>query len=225
MTIFLKNLDLSQLRSKTKKKKLATAAAKLYKPKKSRTKALSFPVKLHRMLEAVENEGRQSIVSWNIDGTSFQVHNIERFVTEVLPKHFKQSKYKSFQRQLNFYGFKRVTSGPDEGCYGHPAFVGGNEELCRTIKRQQAQENQPFGNDDFTPLDADCGCYVDAQDAADLLCRIARNSFLKLSEGIPAPSSMLEHYVQANLQNNDKDDRVSFVGKNFFFLPSEFDDI
>jgi hypothetical protein len=207
------------------------------KPKKSRSKAISFPVKLHRMLKCAVNEGKQSIVSWNDDDKSFQVHNIERFVVEVLPQHFKQSKYKSFQRQLNFYNFQRVASGPNEGSYGHPSFLRGNEELCRTIKRDQALQKQPSKTtvDDFAPLDArrpkDCDCLNDRNDNAnDLLSHISRTSFLRVSEGVCPPPSVLDgddtllHHGYNKFDFNTND-RLSFVGENFFFLRTVFDDM
>ena len=125
MTIFLKNLDLSKIKGHAKRTKQV-----------NRSHTVSFPLKLFRMLEATEREGKECIVSWHPDGSSFQVHHAQKFVDEVLPNHFKQTKYKSFQRQLNFYGFQRITSGPLEGSYQHHLFVKGNEELCKQIRRQ-----------------------------------------------------------------------------------------
>ncbi|KAL3913071.1 MAG: hypothetical protein SGILL_006636 [Bacillariaceae sp.] len=133
-SIFLRNLDTSKFK-KTNKKKLA---------KVNRHKTSAFPVKLYRMLEQVEQEGRQSIVSWNPDGRTFQVHKHERFANEVLPGHFKQSKYKSFQRQLNFYNFQRIVSGPLEGSYGHQMFIRGNEQMCHNIKRVSSTSPTPI---------------------------------------------------------------------------------
>jgi hypothetical protein len=45
-----------------------------------------FPVKLHRMLEEVENEGRASTVSWQPHGRCFVVHQPKEFVDIILPK-------------------------------------------------------------------------------------------------------------------------------------------
>eukprot|EP00980_Cylindrotheca_fusiformis_P011396 scaffold2642_cov120-Cylindrotheca_fusiformis.AAC.5 len=66
-----------------------------------------FTVKLHRILEDAENEGFQNIMCWNPGGRSFSIHQPRDFVSIVMPRYFRQTKYKSFQRQLNLYGFTR----------------------------------------------------------------------------------------------------------------------
>jgi hypothetical protein len=77
---------------------------------------LPFVWKLyHEMLEDVERTGNQSIISWVGEGKAFKVHDLQSFVNKIIPMYFKQSKYKSFQRQLYFYEFKRILSGPDAG--------------------------------------------------------------------------------------------------------------
>jgi HSF-type DNA-binding len=96
----------------------------------------SFPVCVHRMLTAVAVQGLDYIVSWNADGRTFKIHNTGQFETMVLPQFFcKQKRYRSFQRQLNFYAFARHTSGPLEGSYGHSCFVRDQEALAYHIKR------------------------------------------------------------------------------------------
>ena len=99
---------------------------------------LLFPWKLHDMLQTVEREGQDSIVSWLPDGKAFKVHDSTTFVNDIMPRHFKQTKYKSFQRQLNLWGFKRITksTGPDKGAYSHPQFLRGQKSLCRHLCRQ-----------------------------------------------------------------------------------------
>ena len=76
-----------------------------------------FPEKLHQMLVEVEKEGKTDIVSFFSHGRAFGVHDMDRFVTEIMPLYFKQSKWNSFARQLNLYGFIRINQGPDDGTY------------------------------------------------------------------------------------------------------------
>lgn len=52
---------------------------------------------------------------------------------------FKQSKFTSFQRQLNLYGFQRVTSGRDRQAYYHPLLLRGRPDLCRLMLRTRVK--------------------------------------------------------------------------------------
>ncbi len=57
-----------------------------------------FPLKLHKLLEQLEMEGKKDIIGWNPDGKSFAVFKPKEFAAEIMTKHFRrQSKYKSFQ--------------------------------------------------------------------------------------------------------------------------------
>ena len=63
----------------------------------------------------LEEQAGEGVISFFSHGRAFGVQNPRRFVEEVMPKYFKQSKISSFQRQLNLYGFRRLTTGPDKG--------------------------------------------------------------------------------------------------------------
>ena len=55
---------------------------------------------------------------------------------EVVPKYFVQSKYESFTRQLNGWGFKRLhQSGNDFNAYYHECFLSGLLHLTALMKR------------------------------------------------------------------------------------------
>jgi len=96
-----------------------------------------FPWKLHMMLDAMDETRDTSIVCWLPHGKAFMVHKPKSFVEEVMPFHFHQTKYASFQRQLNLYGFSRLTHGPDKGAYYHRLFVRGQRDLCKGMVRQK----------------------------------------------------------------------------------------
>jgi hypothetical protein len=94
-----------------------------------------FPERVHRFLADVEKEGLSDICSFYSHGRAFGIHDVERFVNEVMPKYFKQSKWNSFARQLNLYGFTRMASGPDAGAYYHELFLKGRPSLCLHMRR------------------------------------------------------------------------------------------
>ena len=97
--------------------------------------SFQFPWKLHDMLDYSDANGIQHIVSWQDDGRSFKVHKPAKFVAAIMPQFFKQTKYKSFQRQLNLYGFSRINEGPRKGSYTHKNFLKGDRSLCQLISR------------------------------------------------------------------------------------------
>ena len=63
-----------------------------------------FPLKLHRLLDDVENTPQADILCWDPDGRSFTVLKPKQFAETIMGQYFRQTKYKSFQRQMNLYG-------------------------------------------------------------------------------------------------------------------------
>ena len=51
------------------------------------------------------------------------------------------TKKSSFLRQLNLYGFNRLSSGPDKGAYYHELFLRGMRFLCRRMTRSKVNGN------------------------------------------------------------------------------------
>lgn len=102
----------------------------------------TFPMKLYNLLEESERDGYQDIISWQPHGGSFIVHNIKRFTTEIMPRYFAGGKINTFQKQLNLYGFQRITQGPEKGAYFHKYFVRGKPRLCQRIRRQKLNLRQ-----------------------------------------------------------------------------------
>lgn len=104
-----------------------------------------FPWKLHEMLDLVEKRGDDDeIVSWLPGGKSFRVHMPDLFVENIMKLFFNQTKYKSFQRQLNLWGFERNTSEcAEKGAYYHSLFIRGRRDLCQEMARQKVKRNAP----------------------------------------------------------------------------------
>lgn len=95
----------------------------------------SFPLRLQRMLDKLEADGNGDVVSWLPHGRAFVVHDPERFVAELMPVYFNQTKYSSFQRQLHMYNFSRITTGRDKGAYWNIHFQRGKPSLTVHMPR------------------------------------------------------------------------------------------
>ena len=118
--------------------------------------ALAFPLVLHRMLDLAVHDGYDDIISWQPHGRCFHVHDQERFVSQVMPRFFRQTRFSSFQRQLSLYGFLRLTrKGPDTGAYYHELFLRGKAFLCNNLHRTRIkgywvrQSSSPETEPDF----------------------------------------------------------------------------
>jgi len=96
---------------------------------------VSFPLKLQRILDKLDADGKIDVISWLPHGRAFLVHNSDRFVAELMPLYFNQTKFSSFQRQLHMYNFQRITTGRDKGAYHHVKFQRGNPKLCLKMVR------------------------------------------------------------------------------------------
>jgi hypothetical protein len=101
---------------------------------------LQFPGKLHDLMTYVENEGCFDVISWVNHGLAIKVHDRKKLV-ELLPQFFSQSKYRSFERQLNMWKFERIFDGKDRGAFRHPYFIRGQKSLCRRMTRQNFQSD------------------------------------------------------------------------------------
>jgi hypothetical protein len=95
----------------------------------------AFPGRLHTMLEMASQNNFEDIVSWQPCGKAFKVHDATRFADSIMPTYFNQTKYKSFLRQVNIYGFQRLVRGASNGAYTHNLLVRGEPEICQNMVR------------------------------------------------------------------------------------------
>jgi len=106
------------------------------------TSKRSFPFKLLQLLEDASLEGNEHIVSWLPHGKAFKVHKTTEFENELIGRYFRQTKYRSFVRQLYHYRFARVDFGDDKGAYYHPDFQRHDKEKCLTVQRRSAEDQE-----------------------------------------------------------------------------------
>lgn len=114
----------------------------------------NFPARLHDLLTMATTEEDQqdpevlggddgsiisSVISWLPHGRSWIIHDKATFTKTVSKSHFHFSKYESFIRQVNAWGFKRVTRGRDVNSYYHELFLRGMPHLVQFMKRNRSR--------------------------------------------------------------------------------------
>lgn len=111
---------------------------------------MPFPGKL---LEVLDRGDLNTIIDWMPHGRAFIVKQPKVFTTQVLPRFFKQTKLLSFTRQLNLWGFKRISRGIDAGAYYHELFLPGRPNLAMRMKRQKIKGTgiRPIPNPEQEP--------------------------------------------------------------------------
>jgi hypothetical protein len=178
-----------------------------------------FPWKIHEMLDAAEKQGFTSIVSWLPGNNAFKVHNSTVFVEHAMPQYFKQTKYKSFQRQLNIWGFMRVLEGPDKGGYTHSCFVRDNSSLCRNMKRQKIKGT---GTPRSRPRPTSSTKTTSARPVTPMTPTKAAMSVR--CESLVSDHSMGPLTPEVTPTESRNDDCVSwFEGRKFYFVSADYD--
>ncbi|KAF0719510.1 Aste57867_981 [Aphanomyces stellatus] len=95
-----------------------------------------------RTLRDLLNSECDSIIRWTADGLAFEILDMQSLMTTVLPKYFKHSKYSSFQRQLNYFHFKKWTKSQVNVCTFSNAYFTRDDpllSLCITRKRSKRE--------------------------------------------------------------------------------------
>ncbi|KAE8909543.1 hypothetical protein PF005_g26618 [Phytophthora fragariae] len=76
-----------------------------------------------KSLRQILNTEDPRILRWTLDGKAFEIHDMAAMMQLVLPKYFKHSKYTSFQRQLNYFNFRKWTKSKAVVCtFSNPFF-------------------------------------------------------------------------------------------------------
>ena len=105
-----------------------------------------FVIKLYDLVTQPETDG---IVCWGSTGNSFLLLDTRLFSQLVLPMHFKHDNLRSFERQLNIYGFQRCIAQPTEHAleFFHAKFRRGQRDLLLEIKRSQPARKRQLSAD------------------------------------------------------------------------------
>ncbi|KAL4712650.1 hypothetical protein ACJJTC_007947 [Scirpophaga incertulas] len=106
----------------------------------------SVPAFLGKLWKLVNDSETNHLISWSPGGKTFVIKNQADFSRELLPLYYKHNNMASFIRQLNMYGFHKITSVENGGLryekdeieFSHPCFMKGHAYLLEHIKRKIA---------------------------------------------------------------------------------------
>ncbi|KAJ8983523.1 hypothetical protein NQ317_012014 [Molorchus minor] len=104
----------------------------------------NIPAFLGKLWKMVNDPSTDHLICWSPAGNSFVIQNQAHFWYELLPLYYKHNNMSSFVRQLNMYGFHKMStvengtmdSDKDEIQFYHPYFQKGQPGLLRMIKRK-----------------------------------------------------------------------------------------
>jgi HSF-type DNA-binding len=93
----------------------------------------NFPAKMYAILS---RKDLSDIITWLPHGRSWKVLKPREFEVKVIPTYFEHSKFSSFIRQANGWGFRRIISkGADRNSYYHELFLRGKPHLIKLMRR------------------------------------------------------------------------------------------
>lgn len=112
---------------------------------------------IHKLYNMLEDPSIQHLISWSSSNESFVMSPTSEF-SKVLAQYFKHTNISSFVRQLNMYGFHKVsdvfhTGSPDSALWefkhGNGNFRRGDLVGLREIKRR-ASRHTPINRDNYS---------------------------------------------------------------------------
>lgn len=113
-------------------------------PMTSNAVPTSVPAFIAKLWHMVSDEKCNDLISWSEDGSSFIIKDQARFCSQLLPRYYKHNNMASFIRQLNKYGFHKVSTIESSSLrnekgdfeFAHEFFVKGCVESLEMIKRK-----------------------------------------------------------------------------------------
>lgn len=126
-----------QERRSSYNKKAVSASSNSSGASSNNSKELNFPAKLHVILS---NPEYHDVISWLPHGRSFRILQLQAFEERILPKYFRHGRYPSFTRQLNGWGFRRITEGPEYNSHYHELFICGKPEMVDQMRRLTSKD-------------------------------------------------------------------------------------
>lgn len=110
------------------------------------------PKFLRHLYTILNNEDKQ-IIAWSHDGSYFQIYHVQALEEQILGKYFKHTKFASFQRQLNTFGFRKWTKTRANVCtFSHNMLVRCALDDLVTVVQRWKLEQLEFKSEQVTKV-------------------------------------------------------------------------
>ena len=120
--------------------KITSSPMSIGKSEITSTEMKTFPSKLFAILE--DEERYSHIVCWMGDGMAWKLIDPEKLEKDVIPNFFDMTKFNSFVRQVNGWGFQRMNGGMGRNIYFHEMFRRDKPELIKDMRRCKKQSTR-----------------------------------------------------------------------------------
>lgn len=98
-----------------------------------------FLLHLHQMLRR-ENP---RVIRWTSDGLAFEILDKDALTHQILPRYFKNKNFASFQRQLNYFGFRKWSKARSQlPTYSREHFTRDKYDDMALVKRQSKKSRK-----------------------------------------------------------------------------------
>lgn len=108
--------------------------------RREQSEASAFLTKTFNMISNLDGV----VGGWSEKGDTMIVWDAEKFAAEIIPQYFKHNNFRSFVRQLNFYGFRKLRADAQAGPaatakweFKHPNFQRERRDLLVLIRRAE----------------------------------------------------------------------------------------
>lgn len=183
---------------------------------------------LNKLRDILGNASVREVICWSGDGDRFDILSSQRLQDEVIPMYFKHKNMKSFVRQLNLHGFKKIRNGSRNSesnsteSYRHTLFRKHQPDLLHFIKRKVTK---PVEADDKSEqinylleqkrkLEEKCSTVKEDRDN-DYLKIISDCQKTETGRVLLSAMKIYLQYPEESCKTNSSDDYLHNLTKNF----------
>ncbi|CEG36037.1 ion channel [Plasmopara halstedii] len=166
--------------------------------KRAKQEAPKFLLLLYEIL----NVESSRVIRWSEDGLALQILDPVTVTEQVLPKYFNHTNFHSFQRQLNYFGFRKWTKSKTDICtFSHPFFRENQPELLQLIKRKKNPRRTPGNGASYSSFSAATAVGLTSRKVSPCAKRKFSSVEDESSDGFPAPATIQVNTLTVPVQH------------------------